>query len=103
MKFNEWMVLRESILWEKHRELPSIFKRTYYALPTAEQLEEFQKYPNLSVEDIVQGFGYTIIGRGVRSDENCQKIIESIKMLIEKYPEQQIYKEALAKAQKDYN
>jgi len=99
--FNEWIMLRESTVWENHKNLPSIFTRTHYALPTLEQVEEFQKYPNLSVDDIVQGFGYTIVGRGVSSPDNCQKIIESIKMLIVRYPEREVYREALLKAKED--
>ena len=99
--FNEWVKLRESNLWERHKELPSIFMRTYYALPTLEQLEEFQQYPHLTAEDIHQGFGYTIVGRGVSSPTNCQKIIDSIKMLVDRYPEREVYKEALNKAREE--
>lgn len=99
--FNEWIVLRESTLWERHKELPSIFTATYYSLPTSMQLDEFQEYPDLSVEDIVQGFGYTIVGRGVSSPDNCQKIIESIRMLSERYPDREVYKAALVKAKED--
>jgi hypothetical protein len=96
--FTEWMSLRESTIWEKPGDLPSIFMSTYYALPTSKQLDEFQKYPDLSVDDIVQGFGYTIVGRGTSSPDNCQKIIEAIRMLAERYPERAVYKEALEKA-----
>lgn len=76
-----------------------MFTMTHYALPTPKQLDEFQEYPNLSADDIYQGFGYTIVGRGVSSPDNCQKIIESIKMLATKYPERKAYKEALLKAE----
>lgn len=103
-KFNEWVVLRENqegTLWERHKELPSIFKRTYYALPTSQQLEEFQQYPDLSADDICQGFGYTIVGRGVRSLDSNQKIVESIRRLVERYPDREAYKEALVKAKKE--
>lgn len=97
--FNEWMSLRESNLWERHGEnLPSIFRRTYYALPTNEQIEEFQQYPDLTAKDILQGFGYTIVGRGVDSPKNKQMIVDSIQMLSDRYPEKQAYKEALVLA-----
>ena len=99
--FNEWLVLRESTLWERHKELPSMFTSTHYALPTARQLDEFEHSPDLSVDDIVQGFGYTIVGRGVSSPDNCQKIVESIKLLAERYPEREVYKEALVRAKED--
>jgi hypothetical protein len=105
-KFNEWMKQRESNLcesnlWERHKELPSLFMRTHYALPTQEQLEEFQEYPNLTAEDIVQGVGYTIVGRSINSQSNFQKIIESIKMLVDRYPERKTYQEALTKAKEE--
>jgi hypothetical protein len=97
--FNEWVQIQEGTIWEDHKSnLPSIFTRTYYALPTTEQVEEFEKYPNLTAEEIVQGFGYTIVGRGVNSPENSKKIIESIRMLVDRYPDREEYKEALAQA-----
>lgn len=98
MEFKVWV---ESTIWEKHKELPSIFTRTYYALPTKEQIEEFKNYQDLSVDDIVQGFGYTIVGRGVNSPDNCQKIVQSIEMLANQYPERKVYKEALVKAKRN--
>jgi hypothetical protein len=99
--FNEWISLKESTIWEKHKELPSLFTSTHYALPKPEQLDEFQKYPHLTAEDIRQGFGYTIVGRGVSSPDNMQKIVRSIEMLIDRYPERETYKEALALAKEE--
>lgn len=100
--FSEWVALKESnTIWEKYENLPSIFTRTYYALPTTEQLDEFKDHPHLTVEDIVQGFGYTIVGRGVSSPDNMQKIIKSIQMLVDRYPEKDVYKEALVKAKEE--
>lgn len=100
--FNEWMALRESTqstIWERHGEqLPSLFRRTYYALPTEQQLEEFQQYPGLTAADIIQGFGYTIVGRGVDGPKNKQMIVDSIQMLVNRYPKNSTYKEALALA-----
>lgn len=97
--FNEWMELKEV----KHSK-PSIFRRTYYALPTTEQIEEFKDYPALTAEDINQGFGYTIVGRGISNTESINKIIESIQMLINRFPENKVYQTALrlAKQRKPY-
>lgn len=91
--FNEWV----------EEKKPSIFRSTYYALPTEEQLNEFGDYPDLTSDEIVDGFGYTIIGRGMNSPENKQKIIQSIEMLIEKYPDRKTYKEALEKVRGNIN
>lgn len=98
--FSEWVQVRENTIWERHKQLPSIFTRTYYALPTSEQVEEFEQFPHLTAEEIVQGFGYTIVGRGVNSPENSRKIVESIRMLVDRYPEQEAYKDALELAKK---
>ncbi len=95
--FNEWLFLQESNMWERYGEnLPSMFRMTHYALPTQQQLDEFQNYPDLTADDIVQGFGYTIVGRGVNSPRNTKMIIDSIQMLADRYPESKTYKEALA-------
>ena len=52
---------------------PSIFQYTIYRLPTKEELEEFKNF-NLSAEDINQGFGYTIVGRGMMDGKNKQMV-----------------------------
>lgn len=80
---------------------PSIFQYTIYRLPTEEELNEFAEFPNLTAKDIEKGFGYTIIGRGMASPKNKQMIINSIQMLIERYPENDVYKEALELAKKE--
>lgn len=97
--FNEW--LQENNLWERHKELPSIFRRTYYALPTSEQIEEFALYKNLTADDILDGFSYTIIGRGMKNPDNDKKIVNSIQMLVDRYPENKTYQDALVKAMKN--
>lgn len=80
---------------------PSIFTYTIYRLPTDAELEEINDY-DLSADDIVNGFSYTIIGRGIISTKNKQMIIKSIEMLCEKYPDNAIYLEALNKAKEKY-
>jgi len=74
---------------------PSIFQYTIYRLPTEDELNEFANFPNLTAEEIENGFSYTIIGRGIKSAKNQQMICDSIQMLIDKYPENEEYKKAL--------
>ncbi len=77
---------------------PNIFTHTIYRIPTKDELLKLNEY-NLTSDDIVNGFGYTIIGRGILSTENKNMIIESINFLCELFPHNQTYKEALSKAQ----
>lgn len=76
------------------RSMPTIFTRTIYRLPTNEELFEVNNY-QLEADEIVKGFSYTIIGRGMRSPSNVNMIKESIKMLCDLYPENLEYKKAL--------
>lgn len=80
---------------------PSIFTYTIYRLPTDAELEEINNC-DLSADDIVNGFSYTIIGRGIISTKNKQMIIKSIEMLCEKYPDNTRYLEALNIAKEKY-
>lgn len=82
-------------------KLPKIFTYTKYALPSDEDLQDIHRH-NLTVEQIINGFGYTIIGRGIKNDENKKMIYDSIKMLYDKYPND-VYKEALAQFKTKYN
>ncbi len=77
-------------------KLPSIFRATIYRMPTAQELEEVNKY-NLSADDIAQGFSYTMIGRGVKSQQNSKQIVDSITQLSKMYPDNSAYKQALTK------
>lgn len=53
---------------------------------------------NLSSKEIVNGFIYTIVGKGIMSRENKEKIIISIKMMCDMYPHNEEYKKALIEA-----
>jgi hypothetical protein len=81
---------------------PSFFSRTHYAVPTDEQLEEIHNFPNLTAKEIYQGFGYSIIGRGMRgaggTDETLRKAHAA---LVAKYPDNPVYKEAAEMNLKD--
>jgi len=76
---------------------PSIFKKTIYRLPTEEELDEVHSF-KLSSDKLLDGFCYTIIGRGILSQDNKNKIISSIKMLCSMHPKNIEYKNALSKA-----
>ncbi len=92
------LVPEKKSIWTKYEDnLPSIFKKTIYRLPTAEELKEVDER-KMSADDIRQGFSYTIIGRGVKSPKNEAMIKESITMLSEMFPENTEYKEALNKS-----
>ena len=73
---------------------PSIFSHTIYRLPTEDELKEVDSC-KLSAKEIVNGFGYTIIGRGIKSSKNSQMIKQSVKMLSDLFPENQEYKKAI--------
>jgi hypothetical protein len=77
---------------------PEIFSHTIYRLPTIDELNELN-FHNLSSNEIYNGFCYTIIGKGILSNDNKQMIIDSIKMLCNLFPDNTNYKEALLKAE----
>lgn len=86
-------------LWERRKELPSLFMRTHYALPTPDQIDEFEKFPELTAQDIRDGVGYTIVGRGMRGVSQQRQIVQSIQMLVDRYPDRPAYPLALAMAE----
>jgi len=73
---------------------PDIFTHTTYRMPTDAELEDFKNY-NLTAREIANGFGYTIIGRGIRDAANTKMIKEAIQALINKFPDNKTYSEAL--------
>ena len=76
---------------------PSIFMRTIYRLPNNIELAEVNDF-NMKAEQVLNGFWYTIVGRGILDSENKQMIVNSIQKLRELYPENEEYKTALEKA-----
>jgi hypothetical protein len=82
---------------EKIINKPTIFNKTIYRLPTIEELIEVNEF-NLSSDEILSGFKYTIIGRGIKDIENKKLIIESIKLLCNLFPNNENYKKALKKS-----
>lgn len=76
---------------------PKIFTYTAYRLPNAEDIKEINSI-NLSAKEILDGFSYTLIGRGILSNDTKNKIIEAINMLIESNTSNEEYKKALEMA-----
>lgn len=94
-------MVEEEIKAMKQKSLPEIFTHTIYRLPTYEELHDVNKH-QLNVNEIIGGFKYTIIGRGI-SDERAKKMIhQSILILSKLFPENKIYKEALDKISQEY-
>lgn len=78
---------------------PSIFCRTTYRRPTDKDLIEVDR-SNLLPEEIVNGFYYTIVGRGFLDSSKKQMIVESINRLMLISPNNRNYKTALVDAKK---
>jgi hypothetical protein len=93
-KYKEELVVRSVNFNE-----PYIFQHTIYRIPTVEELKDVNSY-NLSAKEIFNGFGYTIIGRGIKSEKNKKMIINSIKKLCNLYTDNKTYEESLELANK---
>lgn len=78
---------------------PSIFSRTIYRLPTADELYELNSY-HLDSQKILSGFKYTLIGRGILSQKNKDMIVDSISILCDLFPDNIEYKKALDESKK---
>ena len=81
-------------IWAKYGDkLPSIFRQTIYRLPTMAELKEVASFP-LTAQDLVNGFTYTMVGRGVSNHENEKQIKQSLSMLSKMYPDRPEYAQA---------
>jgi len=83
---------------EKKYDKPSIFLRTIFRIPTYNEITGFENFPDLTVNEIVNGFAFTMIGNGIDCRKNIEFIISGIQMLVDRYPENKIYNEALVLA-----
>lgn len=85
-------------LWDKYgKDLPIIFKSTIYRIPTDEELIEVDEH-NLNADDLMQGFTYTMVGRGISNEDNKEKIVDSLKRLHEMFPKNDDYVQAYEQA-----
>jgi hypothetical protein len=78
-------------------EKPEIFEQTIYRLPKISELKEVNDF-QLNSNEILEGFKYTMVGRGIMSTETKNQIIEAISNLVKLYPNNNEYKIALNKA-----
>jgi len=87
-----------AICWEPQHvtenNKPKIFTYTAYRLPTESEMIEINAC-NLNAKSIYDGYSYIIVGRGIMSQENKQKIYNGIKALSEMFPENAEYSKAL--------
>lgn len=74
---------------------PSIFTYTIYRLPTDEELIEVDSY-DLNTEELLSGFRYTMIGRGIKDPKNKALIVNSLERMVELFGDK--YKEALERS-----
>ncbi len=78
----------------RHISKPAIFTTTIYRIPTKAELEEVHKY-NLSADDLIHGFTYTMVGKGMDTPDTIANIVASLAELQTMYPENETYFEAL--------
>ena len=85
----------KDFLNESKREIkPDFFSGTHYRLPELDELKDIDSY-KLTSDEIVNGFYYNMVGKGMLDNKNKQQIITSIESLIELYPDNTEYKDAL--------
>jgi hypothetical protein len=73
---------------------PDFFSKTWYCNPTDEQLKDINTY-NFPAKNIINGFHYSLVGRGFMNNDTKVKIINGITRLCTMYPENNEYKKAL--------
>lgn len=78
--------------------VPNIFSYTAYRIPTEADLDDIHRC-NLSSDQVLSGFVYTLVGKGIQSEKNIRAIVASIALLNQKHPDDR-YRTALAKARK---
>lgn len=86
-------------VYESINTKPDFFKQTYYRLPNSEELNDINNH-NLTAKQVLDGFKYTIVGRGMMNSKNKDMIIQSIEKLINIDENNMEYKIALKMAQK---
>jgi hypothetical protein len=89
-------------LFESINIQPDIFTHTIYRLPSKLELKNINEY-NLTANEIIDGFIYTIVGRGILTPKYQETIIKAIEMLVDMFPDNEEYKLALKKINIRFN
>jgi len=78
----------------RQNKKPSFFRSTKYREPNYEELKEIHQ-AKCSGDELRQGLGYAIIGRGIKRQQEKVMIISSIERLLKLEPDNEQYKMAL--------
>jgi hypothetical protein len=85
--------LEKQIEKDKIEHPRNVFKGTIYRMPTDEELKQFEKFPKETASQIAEEIGYTIVGRGIQSDDNIKLMKKAAARLMELFPNNTKYKE----------
>lgn len=83
----------------RQNKKPSFFSGTKYRDPSDEELREINE-SNVNSNELLQGLGYAIIGRGIKRQKEKDMIINAIERLLSLQPDNEQYKIALKEAKK---
>lgn len=84
---------------KQQNKKPSFFRGTKYREPNNDELQEIHE-AKCSFDELMQGFGYAIIGRGIKRQQEKDMIISSIEKLLSLQPDNEQYKIALEEEKK---
>lgn len=87
-------IVYKSVDKPKRTEFPRIFQYTLYRIPTNAELMEFERYSDLTPEEVLNEVSWTLIGKGILDNRVKDQICDSIQKLIVLYPQDIRYKEA---------
>ena len=83
-------------IWDKYGDkLPPIFRQTIYRAPTDKELDEVGRV-RFTAPELLQGFSYTIVGRGIDTPATKGTILAALNRLSQLYPFRSEYKAAIS-------
>jgi hypothetical protein len=91
--FKQFINETQRIKPERIYDIP-LFSGTLYSIPRNEQLSTLSKY-DITSDQLLEGLGYIIIGRGIKNQKNTQQILTSLENLHKLFPTNEEYKKAL--------
>jgi len=82
-------------------DFQQVFGTTLYREPTAEELEEFENFTDITPEDVLENFHYISVGKGIFSEKHKRQIVDWIGKLCDAYPKNETYRRALDMARSE--